>query len=698
MKRFRAITSLIIAMTVVFSAALPIFADNTPSGDINIPSLGTEPKITIMGSPIKKNDDFFELGVKVEPGSAGFLSVGVVLEYDRDRIVPVAWDEAGTEVVGADRTSWRDVASLPALCPTEISGKVAFAYNPQPSPSASPDPDATQAPETTDTPETSPAPEEPPVQTVEDGDDTPETTDVPETTTAPEATTDPSVTAAPTSAPEDPGEIENKGYLCLSAEAPNRMTAAKVAGLSDERVITVRFKYVANVPDDADAETVKAAKLAAKTSVLNSFESGHGAVRLAPVDIADASHIGQMVMYCTGATVIDTDGVTDEVVEYYYIHDNSIEQGIKYDNLLSEPPKFVLKELEKSSNTGGGGTFVPIVFFDWDGKTLLGSLAVEAGSDQTDVVKALTNTLKDPNLPEGSLYSADKNYPMTNKKGYSFEDVWIDLGSELRTHYGVSVRSGETTIPKPTVEDYPDDVVDFANVTEGKLVKAVYNSNSEIDAGSGTARNYTVKIIGYNRYDNLATYSVTFQINRENTSGKGVPRTGTAALKVTMTTTAGVAINLLYNMDNIDETTVEVAAGATIKSVQANVIDIYETVNWVGAANRNSNETAYNVATGDKPGFIYEGSVGVINSKTEQWIATGQIPSPMYTVAVLNNRTQGLGLTTTGLQIANIQSKIKEAWLAKNGLQADGSDYNPNTKYTGLTRDEIDAVLTAMRN
>lgn len=691
MKRFRAITSLIIAMTVVFSAALPIFADNTPSGDINIPSLGTEPKITIMGSPIKKNDDFFELGVKVEPGSAGFLSVGVVLEYDRDRIVPVAWDEAGTEVVGADRTSWRDVASLPALCPTEISGKVAFAYNPQPSPSASPDPDATQAPETTDTPETSPAPEEPPVQTVEDGDDTPETTDVPETTTAPEATTDPSVTAAPTSAPEDPGEIENKGYLCLSAEAPNRMTAAKVAGLSDERVITVRFKYVANVPDDADAETVKAAKLAAKASVLNSFESGHGAVRLAPVDIADASHIGQMVMYCTGATVIDTDGVTDEVVEYYYIHDNSIEQGIKYDNLLSEPPKFVLKELEKSSNTGGGGTFVPIVFFDWDGKTLLGSLAVEAGSDQTDVVKALTNTLKDPNLPEGSLYSADKNYPMTNKKGYSFEDVWIDLESELRTHYGATISS--EIIPKPTPEDYPNDVVDFANVTEGKLVKAVYNSNDEIDTSN---RNYTTKVIGYNRYDNLPNYSVTLQINRENTNGKGVPRTGTAAVRVVMNAGSN-NFNFLYNIDNVDETTLEIAASDKITYVRANVIDTYGIDNWVGAGTRSAAQTSYAVASSSRPGFIYEGSVGVINSKTEEWIATGKQPTTMYNLGVLNNKSQGLGLTTTSLTIGNIQTKIKETWLAKNGLASE-SDYVAGTKYTGLTRDDIDAVLTAMRN
>lgn len=694
MKRFRAITSLIIAMTVVFSAALPIFADNTPSGDINIPSLGTEPKITIMGSPIKKNDDFFELGVKVEPGSAGFLSVGVVLEYDRDRIVPVAWDEAGTEVVGSDRTSWRDVASLPALCPTEISGKVAFAYNPQPSPSASPDPDATQAPETTDTPETSPAPEEPPVQTVEDGDDTPETTDVPETTTAPEATTDPSVTAAPTSAPEDPGEIENKGYLCLSAEAPNRMTADKVAGLSDERVITVRFKYVANVPDDADAETVKAAKLAAKASVLNSFESGHGAVRLAPVDIADASHIGQMVMYCTGATVVDPDGVNDEVVEYYYIHDNNIEQGIKYDNLLSEPPKFVLKELEKSSNTGGGGTFVPIVFFDWDGKTLLGSLAVEAGSDQTDVVKALTNTLKDPNLPAGSLYSADKNYPMTNKKGYSFEDVWIDFESELRTHYGATVSS--EIIPKPTPEDYPNDVVDFANVTEGKLVKAVYNSNSEIDTSN---RNYTVEVIDFNRFAATANYSVTIRIKRENSNGKGVPRTGTPAVRVNMRAGSN-SFFFLYNIDNVDETTLEIAASSAITSVQANIIDTYGVSNWVSAPTRCANEMSYAVPTSGKPGFMYEGSLSSISTQTEEWVAGGA--NPAYNLTVLNNATTGLGLNTKdnknkNLNINTVKTNIKNAWLTKNNLKADGSDYNPNTEYQRLTIADISAVLDAMR-
>lgn len=86
----------------------------------------TEPVINIIGSTIRDDKEFFELSMKITPGSEGFFSVGMALEYDSSIITPVGWD--GTVIDMTDRTDWQNVAAVPAVSPTEISGKTALAY------------------------------------------------------------------------------------------------------------------------------------------------------------------------------------------------------------------------------------------------------------------------------------------------------------------------------------------------------------------------------------------------------------------------------------------------------------------------------------------------------------------------------------------------------------------------------------------
>lgn len=88
----------------------------------------TQPAFEVIGSTIKNDNKFFELTMKVTPGSKGFFSAGMTLKYDKSVITPVAWDSAGTAVPMESCNNWQNVAAVPAVCPTEISGKTALAY------------------------------------------------------------------------------------------------------------------------------------------------------------------------------------------------------------------------------------------------------------------------------------------------------------------------------------------------------------------------------------------------------------------------------------------------------------------------------------------------------------------------------------------------------------------------------------------
>lgn len=115
MKYKRIICSAII-ISLIFSV-IPLFGAYAEE---------TEPTIEIIGSTIKRDNKFFELGMEITAGSEGFFSAGIALEYDSSVITPVAWD--GEDINMSDRTDWQNVAALPAISPKGISGRTALAY------------------------------------------------------------------------------------------------------------------------------------------------------------------------------------------------------------------------------------------------------------------------------------------------------------------------------------------------------------------------------------------------------------------------------------------------------------------------------------------------------------------------------------------------------------------------------------------
>ncbi|MGN0106736.1 MAG: hypothetical protein ACI4A5_03440 [Hominilimicola sp.] len=114
--KHKRIMCLTIIISVVFSV-MPFFSALAEE---------TEPVVTIIGSTIKNDKKYFELSMKITPGSEGFFSAGIALRYDKDVITPAAWD--GTAIDMTDRTDWQNVAVIPALAPDNISGKTAMAY------------------------------------------------------------------------------------------------------------------------------------------------------------------------------------------------------------------------------------------------------------------------------------------------------------------------------------------------------------------------------------------------------------------------------------------------------------------------------------------------------------------------------------------------------------------------------------------
>ena len=310
---FKKFISLFTALSLLFTAVpfASVAADDTGDTEITEPVEPTDPVepvppvesvFEIIGSTIKRDTEFFELGVKVNPMAEGFLSAALVLQYDSSLITPASWSESAIDM--SDRTDWRNVAVLPAIAPKELSGKTAFAYQEARKEPEEPTPTETPAPTVTPDPTETPAPTNPDaggetVQSDEPGQTT-EPTPTPDPTQEPDPTVTPDPTETPGPVePEEPEAFPSKGYLYLSADAAFPIQTMPGNG----RIITVRFRY---------AGEDKESRQASKQKVIDGF-LGEKIVTLAPHDIAAASHAGQMLVYYTGV-----DDPEKGVTEYYY--------------------------------------------------------------------------------------------------------------------------------------------------------------------------------------------------------------------------------------------------------------------------------------------------------------------------------------------------------------------------------------------
>lgn len=669
-------------------------------------TMSTEPSVTVIGSTIKNSKDFFELSLEVNPGLAGFSTTGIVLGYNSNIIVPVSWDEAGTTVTMGETSDWQHVAAIPAVAPTTISGKVALAYKPN---AGGAEPTATPG---GDVPTSTPAPiEEPsPTPTADSGVGIDETEEG-EATAAPEPTATPEATMVPT--PKDPA------YLYISSETS--LPVDKFAEGQTLRTITVRFKYVG----ETDEEKAKH-----KQEIINGFES-QDIVWLAPDDVAAESPAGQVWVYSTGdvdESELENTGNSGganraaKETHYYYTYDKDKTAGLKIGKLLSAP-QFKLFENADTANSGGSdpSKFAALVFFDWDEKTLLGSVVVDGSASTEEIneqINAFNTTLLPPgfSLPtasdvdaaagetlEGKLEAVTEynpDYVLTSHKGYTF-GKWVDFDSDAFTVYGNAVSVSLGTL---MVYDEPPADPDFSNISAGKVLKAAYIANDLMkpeDLSSATLRRYIISNDedpndgiydpndGYfGRFGSSNNYAVRAKITRVNSDGNPIYRPRKTALRATFTVNVGTGtaqVVSLVNLENVDEQIAEVAAPNNATSVSLTVVDIGGTDNWVGAAERSE---PFPVANED---FMLQGNVVYMNEYPDTvdyntttfnapiatfFTAAGlTTPSsikldPDLTSSVVNRRRQAVRNIARGRAQKLIDTNGQKSYLTQAELQA----------------------------
>lgn len=353
--------------------------------------------------------------------------------------------------------------------------------------------------------------------------------------------------------------------------------------------------------------------------------------------------------------------------------------------------------------------FASIVFYDWDEATVLGSIVVAKGVDATDEVNKFVQTQMSPNSRdytgnEGDPYFVDDAaFPMTYKKGYSFEGCWLPYESDVPTVYGTRVDAANAgTVTKP--ERPKDSEIDFRNVTENLIVKAAYNENSELSADSAANRRYTAEAISYTRFGTTPNYGITIQIRRENANNQGVPRIVSPALRITLATTAG-NIMMLIPLDSVDITTAQVVANGSVSRVTWAVVETYNNNNWAGAgvrtANVNSNAGTMNVRDS---GFLYLCTLGGINDMLEEYTTMANPTTAVYNYINMNSLT-GIGLTVpSGVTIVRAKDALLAAWADKNcERDAEGNPIidsetgrtviKPKSERVGLTFEEMNTAL-----
>lgn len=712
------------------------------------PSVPTVPFVEIVGSTIKRSNDFFELGVKINPPAEGFLTAGVVLQYDSSLIVPATWDDENPAIDMSDRTDWRNVVVLPAVSPKELSGKMAFAYQEK------------QEAENPDTPEppTPPDPENPddnqggePAGQAE-GEDTEG-----ENPTDP---TDPTDPTQPTE-PEEPTAYASKGYLCLSGEAALPIKTMPDGG----RIVTVRFRYAG---DDKDA------KAAVKQKVIDGFEAGN-IVTLAPDSIAAASHIGQSLTYCASED-IENDSF------YYTTVDTSadppeVSEGITTGKLLTKEQAYKLTLIQDGETVNSGGSdpskFAALVFFDWDEKTLLGSVVVDGSASEEEIneqLNAFNKTLMpvgfelptaadvlpadydpanadgmtpddpgyNPNkagepfvtykdasgnaikeyvsvgdgttyksiekkLEEVTEYNAD--YPLTNKKGYTF-GKWIDFDSEAYTVYGNLVSASNAD---NMVYEIIDEPLDLSNVAKGKILKAAYIANDLMkpeDLSTASIRTYTISNDdnpddgdgvydindGYfGRFGSSGNYAVRAKVTRVNSADTPVYRTRETAIKALFNIEGGTQIYSLAKLENLDEQIVEIVAPENATSVSLIVIDIAGVSDWIGGAGARSDEKF--IASSD---FVFQGKLVFLNEypdtvKNDAGEFDGNFPAAnnIFTEVDLDISVVadlGLGYSGTGAAARRRRAVVNIDYCRKQKLNETGKKY--------LTQSELQNAIT----
>ena len=511
----------------------------------------------------------------------------------------------------------------------------------------------------------------------------------------------------------DTGWPENYGYIEYDGTLPI------IHGLTADADYEIRFR-----------ENTNNAVSEAQTITIGGAAGGGGgsgglAVNLAGGDIksADADAYAEFVEKCHGMSPGDSIAIPAFIPErenYSFagwtldVKDEESHELILYNyNAEAETPVSVMlgdkpTALAAVWNATTGG-FSSITFYDWDETTVLGSIVVPKGN-ATAAVAEFTKTLQAPTSQdvtknaEDKFWIDDEKFPLTYKKGYSFEGCWLPFESETPTVYGYRVsafNANQSSTPeRPTSEE-----ADFTNVTGNMVVKAAYNQNAELDTSNAANRRYSTEAVSYTRFGTTTNYGITIEVRRENANGAGVPRIISPALRVTLATSAGNLLMMLP-LDSTDVASAQVVANAAVTNVTWTLVETYGNKNWVGAGVRavNSSRGAGTMNVRGS-GFLFDSTLSGINDMLEEYTVTNPKVAAIYNY-INNNSLTGIGLRLpAGISASDAKDKLLAAWADKN-CERDGEG-NPVTDESGekvikaekqregLTFEEMQAALSS---
>lgn len=633
----------ITALTLAIGLLPIVYADD-PSADAGTASAG--PEVTVVGKRITGDDTYFEISLEVNGDYEDYSSVGVVLQYDPELIVPAeSWDDGAAAADMSGCTSWATRRALPTLGKDTWTTHTALTYIEETTDDAggavtktgylylgaeypgvlpnnsnayaTPDPDATPAP-------------------------TDETVSTPVST--------PQVTPDPSDPYNNPVVVARFMYASdtAKAEIEQRWTSAWNADWTQNEILTI-------APNDISLKSPAQFGFAYYYSdfTMKGFE--YAAVSANPTATAAPS----------------------------FLDANEKAQSGDIEIILTEG---------KSAKSGGlslSDIYV-VLFYDWD-DSLLGTftcgVGVDSSADINEYVKTkfihpdLQNNTNysstaridnyrgeypsagpnstDPTTPGGTGSVTDGgDYPLTNKLEYCFagRDFYTDADGNPLPFVG-----GWTKVAADTMEDTwtaldgsenfaqkadldGDEIadvdadgnfldangnvidmvsVDFSDVTANDLdggtmmVKAVYTPGENLGKGiDGSDNKYTIpETATYEALSDITDdtiYGINFQYKRINSLGYGVERARKPAVKMDLTQIgASGSTSIQINVVNDDVIDVQLTPSYQVDTVGYALKETYDATVVSGGSLSSENgdpviNGVYKRNDGLEGGFVFE--------------------------------------------------------------------------------------------
>lgn len=374
----------------------------------------------------------------------------------------------------------------------------------------------------------------------------------------------------------------NKQIVYFGADAFDTIT------VTNQRMVTLRFKVVYTAADGADDATKAAAEKAA-------FEAlNEDALKSAIQISSEPANIINMVG--GGVQVICGSGASAAYYRYNPVKmvDSapSIDEDYNVDLKLSgtEVTDTVVMDGTSVGTTESEGASYGVTFLDWDG-TVLETVAIAKKSDVSALI-GYDAAKKDDDASNngwGSAIDSTLKAALTGKRGYAF-DCWLDY-STLDANAPFTSTSAEAGIDQTAQEKYVVDLTSFdTEVGEnrtGITLQAAYKNDGTLVLATQAGGNY---VMGnepyYIRYgaatENEGKYGVRLTAQRN-----GTERIRDMGVVVAMTPAgASQAIFSFQRMTSSETADFEIVPTKEIAKVVYSVVEVYGVASWANGGAR----------------------------------------------------------------------------------------------------------------